>query len=463
MGSSSSTAHSPREQPAPGDTSGPPSLHAHGLLAGVAADASHYSPRLPDLRAAGALLTTRGLLWETAQQDAAARGMAVKDYVQGVKRAAAAFMDAKALYDRADTMATLGDLMGDRKGAFVLFLGGKDLGKSLMLRALAARLSAQGHRAVIVDARATGADLAAGIIHALKSDQGFFSTLLELLPQNARAVVAAAANFSLPGSGGVASAVFAPPSLRELLEGFSAACSASNTFPVLIFDEANRALPSTPGDAAECKATLDVLHQLTRLTKQESRMNVLLAASEHTEPFRLAALGFNTAHMSRTVVACEVPPAEMRVLLTHLWHCGPALAEGLMALFGGHVWQTHLALAALALEGPAFKAIAGFSPISGDGVSACLAAMSSGGPHMGGLESWLHELATHGFVTISSRDDPRVELLSKHDVGGVISESASTPGVPPEAWEAGSGELLVAASQGMRLLLARALMSRRPR
>ena len=434
----------------------------HGLLAGVApADASHWAPRLPDLHAAGALLTTRGLLWEAALHDAALRGETGETYVRHARDASAAFMDAAGLCDRADTMGTLGDLMGRSKGEFVLFIGSKDLGKSHMLRELAVRLQGQGRRAVIVNARNTGTDLAAGIIDSLKSDRGFFSTLLGLLPENARSMAAAIANIAVPGSGPVASAALAPPappSLRELLDGFVAACTASDSFPVLILDEANRALPSTPGDV---KATLDVLHRLTLLTKEQRRMNVLLAASEHAEPFRLADLGFQTAHMSRTVVASEVPPAEMHALLTRHWRCGPSLAEGLMAVYGGHVWQTHLALGGLALQGPAFKAIAGFSPVSGDGVSSCcLAALGSGGPHVAGLESWLHALAVYGCVGIPSRTDPRAELVSKHNVGGVVSESASAPGVPPEAWAASSGELLVVSSQGMRLLLARALSRR---
>ena len=46
-----------------------------------------------------------------------------------------------------------------------------------------------------------------------------------------------------------------------------------------------------------------------------------------------------------------------------------------------------------------------------------------------------------------------MKLVSKQNVGGDVSRGASAPGVPHEAWQAGSGELLVVGSQGTRLLL----------
>ena len=76
----------------PAAPAAPPSpLRAHGLLAGVKAPerAAFYAPLLPDLRAAGALLTTRGLLWAAAAQDAAVRGEGdPAAYIASVERAA---------------------------------------------------------------------------------------------------------------------------------------------------------------------------------------------------------------------------------------------------------------------------------------------------------------------------------------------------------------------------------------
>ena len=145
-------------------------------------------------------------------------------------------MDSQALYDRVETMGALGDRMGRSKGELVLFLGGKDLGKSHMLRELAVRLRGQGRRAVIVNARTTGADLAAGIIGSLSnSDRRFFDSMLERLHPSVRATVAALANWAAPGSGAVVSSALAP--LHRAPRHF-ASCSRASRTP------AQRAAPS---------------------------------------------------------------------------------------------------------------------------------------------------------------------------------------------------------------------------
>jgi hypothetical protein len=294
------------------------------------------------------------------------------------------------------------------------------------------------------------------------------------LPQRAQAAAAAVANVRLPGLGPAVSAALAPPPSErqtnealDVLRGFVSACEMEGRFPVLIIDEANRALPSakvdkdarkSPPDEETERRTLQVLDLLTRLTKESRRMNVLLTASEHAEPFRLALLGFGTQHMTSTVVACEVPPAETHALLTREWRCGPALAEGLMAVYGGHVWRLRLAVGGLAHEGPAFRAVSGFPAAVSDGVNKCVRAARSEDKAMAGFDSMLRAVATRGYAEVSSREDPRAELACKLNVGGLVPDVALAPGLPPEAWsEAASTQLLVAASHGSRLLLAREL------
>jgi len=351
-----------------------------------------------------------------------------------------------------------------------------------MLRELAARLPAQGRRVLVVNARSTGPDLAKGIISSAKGDRGFFGALMQTIADRAGSVAAAAAGVYVPGAGPAVSAALAPlpadtsSALPDLLHGFVATCKSRGEFPVLIIDEANSALPSvscsaapeaaqakSPQDKAMEARTLSALKLLTLLTKERREMNVLLAASEHAEPVRLASLGFKTEDLTETVVACEVPPPDMRALLVDKWRCGPALAEGLMSVYGGHVWRTFLALGKLAREGPGFEAFAGFPPQLSDGVNKCLAAArgANGAPKMEGLEVVLRELAERGFASVSDREDPRAEIVSKNNVGGVVPRGASAPGLPPAAWATGSDFVLAASSQSMRLLLARTL-SRAP-
>ena len=76
---------------------------------------------------------------------------------------------------------------------------------------------------------------------------------------------------------------------------------------------------------------------------------------------------------------------------------------------------------------------------------------------MDGLEDVLRELAERGFAAIPGRDDPRAEIVSENNVGGVVPRGASAPGLPPAAWDTGSDFVLAASSQSMRLFIARKL------
>jgi len=477
------------------------SLGAHGLLADVPADGAFYSQRLPDLRAAGALVTRRGLIWAAAEADAAARGMPCEEYVAGVMRVALAFVSSNELVDRAATVDALCHLTGADEGTLVLLVGAKDVGKSLILRTLPARLEPQRRHVVVLSARATGPDLARGIINCIKPDPTLLSEVMAQLKKLAPAFWSAFVSYTVGSAMGalprslvpaelvsvgasaagasVASSFTAPPQasaayeLEELwavLEAYIATCAARGLFPVLIIDEANLALPSprppkapgdtrpepplTPEEARVRTRTLAALNLLTLLSKESKRLNVLLAASEHAEPYRLAELGYSTAHMTKVVVASEVPPAEMRAMLVDKWRCGPALAEGMLALYGGHVLRAKNALGDLACNKAGFMAISAFSPDAIRGVLACFRAARGSGQFMEGLEGVLHELAERGFAAIGDDTDPRAMLVSHFNVGGVVLANTFAPGVPPAAWDSGNSVVLAASGQCMRLLLA---------
>jgi len=488
--------------PASGAPRAEASLGEHGLLAGVPADGAFYSQHLPDLRAAGALVTRHGLLWAAAQADAEARGLSCDEYVADVGRAAVAFVVSNELVDRAATVDALCKLAGADEGTLVLLVGAKDVGKSLIVRTLPDLLKPLRRRVVVLSARVTGPDLARGIINGIKPDATMFSEFVKQLTKMAPPIAAGILSFAvkaafeaLPSDLGVsaeaasaaasaagasAASAFTTPSkapaeyeLEELvavLGAYIAACATQGDFPVLVIDEANLALPSprprkapgdtrpepplTPDEARVRLRTLAALSLLTLLSKESKRLNVLLAASEHAEPFRLAELGYSTAHMTKVVVASEVPPAEMRAMLVDKWRCGPALAEGLLAVYGGHVLRAKNALSDLAREKAGFKAISAFTPDAIRGALACLQAARSSDQSMGGLEGVLHELAERGFAAIDDDTDPRAALVSHFNVGGVVLTSTFAPGVPPAAWVSGDSVVLAASSQCMRLLLA---------
>ena len=147
----------------------------------------------------------------------------------------------------------------------------------------------------------------------------------------------------------------------------------------------------------------------------------------------------------------------MRQLLVEQWHCGPALAEGLLSVYGGHVWRSYLALGKLGRDKAGFEALSAFAPESSRSLAACIKTARSGRQEMAGLEAMLRELAIRGYVAIDDDTDPRVEVVSQHNVGGVVTREVSAPGLPPEAWTKGVEAVLAVSSQGMRLQLARAL------
>ena len=238
-------------------------------------------------------------------------------------------------------------------------------------------------------------------------------------------------------------------------------------YPVLIIDEANLALPSD-----EAKTTRAVLSKLTTLTKQKSRLNVVLASSEHAEPFRIADLGFNMESVA-VVVAGEVPPADMRALLTTQWGCGPHLAEALLSVFGGHILRASRAVGMLAFSGDAFAAEAALA--APHGMDACFTAVRTGKGFVDAtgvaveidslqLEASLRALAVDGYWPFTQKADPLARLLSYNNVAGVVSREAGRLGVPGvlrrAVWDQHPNIdwVLIPTSQCARLQMARKLM-----
>lgn len=269
----------------------------------------------------------------------------------------------------------------------------------------------------------------------------------------------------VPGCGGVVTgtlrADFNADTAAQLLQAFAADCKASGKVACLFVDEADAVLSSTSD--AEKQDTRLVLQALTLLTKQDHAANVVLASSEHSEPFRLRTLGLDSLQLSFHVVMNEVPPEEMRSLLG-AWGCGAHLATGLISVYGGHVWQVAGALSGLAREGSSFMALTGFP--SSPGVDACLKSAAT----QPQLRSMLCNLAEFGYTPTADTTDACTELISRNNVGAVIPSTALAPGIPDTAWARAdtAGNVtaapparwsVVVASQGMRLLLAQEFAS----
>ena len=470
------------------------SLHAAGLVA-TWDDAFYCREELDPVAAAaaGRLLLTPGLLRAAAEQDAAAVGEAPEAYVIRVLEQSVYSLQSteesdglRRVINHEGTRAALGVLgMEAGKGMLMLLTGSHSIGKSLMLAKMAASLSVaeegkEGRSVLYVDARQYGTDLTRGIIAALVQKPTVFGRVLMEVPHLLTSGLKAVVESVTPPV--VANAINAEitkyttkdaavPSLAEVLGGFFAACTSSGSVPVIIIDEANVAFKALPGTEAGARV-LDELNLFARISKQNLEASIVLATSEHGLPFRLRALGFNTAFIGKTIIAEEVPPAVMKDELTRMWGCGEHLATALLALYGGHVMPASYAVRELAtstaparLVGLAALIIIGIIGVP----AACLSDKTLTATDLP-KEDWaaaradvteaLKALVLHGSFPLESDEDKVAEIISLANAGIVIPVQATASGVPPEAWQqrTPSGKeprfVLVPSSHIMRLLIA---------
>lgn len=473
--------------------------HKAGLMKGATDD--FYAPEL-DLAEAKQLVEKRGLLWAAAEADCAARGEASVDkYLQEVDTATRKFLHNKELYGRDGMMAELEGLFRG-EGELVLMLGGKSLGKSFILHKLAekpekekndllkqvqnisveaklqeslrnwdaaaqlrkeaasvqAQLAAKRPcRVIVYDARHHGADLVAGLIKVFSSDAPSWKKYAGKGAEIAGVLASKAGVDSEATTEFVCG--FVDKRLKAVLGDMVAACEYDGVYPCLVVDEANVALVAD--DKEKKERTLEVLRLLTEYTKQSGRMNVLLASSECAEPYRLSTLGFKSDHFTTQVLMPELSPTDMRELLVKKWHMGPCLAEAFMAVWGGHVWAAAKGVHMLAKGknvATSFAAIDNKVAFSNDALrGAVYCADAESDLNLEGMGNMLEAIAQHGYAPFRKENDPRVELISKRNVGGVIARGTTAPGVPAEAWQGNHDSLLVATNQAMRMLLSRHL------
>ena len=92
-------------------------------------------------------------------------------------------------------------------------------------------------------------------------------------------------------------------------------------------------------------------------------------------------------------------------------------------------------------------------------IDCCIADNAGKLKDLAGMRDMLLSVAERGYAPFYGLKDPRVALGSVRNVWGVVGCSTFAPSVPPEAWDddPGCSTIVVAASQAMRLLLAREL------
>ena len=387
----------------------------------------------------------------------------VQAHLRQAAQACSMFLDSPAVHDREEIRGVLNSvLLGN--GRLALLLGGKFVGKSLLLQELAGQqaqaVGLDGARRALlyVDARSCGGDLTAGLVAALERE----ALELQLLPAAKSATLAlsfkgAAITAQADLSGGSSAVDHSLALLTRVAE----AARAQGYYLCLIVDEANLIFPAPPdphGAAAPLTlAQLSAQRQLAKLvelTKQSRQMNALLVSSEYTYPYRLRnSHFFNTPNLTDTLFAGEVPPAAMRQLLVDRWGLGPRLADVFLALYGGHVHMAALALEKLSQQLDEFNC----EEVAPNGVLSAIVDCiegkgSSSGSSGSSVRSWgpmvfmLRALASQGFAPVSSEGNAQAQALSLANVGGLVKTSSRVVGLP-QSVRSGASYGMVPSSQ----------------
>lgn len=134
-----------------------------GLVNGASCDV-FYSRKLKNHDAD--LIREQGFLWKAVQDDAVARGVSPDDYLNGIVSRSDAYLDdVGKLCPRNELEAALRSILTSTRGAFSLFIGGKSVGKSFLIKKMCRDLNGQGGCLVaVINARETGPDLTPSII-----------------------------------------------------------------------------------------------------------------------------------------------------------------------------------------------------------------------------------------------------------------------------------------------------------
>jgi hypothetical protein len=137
-------------------------------------------------------------------------------------------------------------------------------------------------------------------------------------------------------------------------------------------------------------------------------------------------------------------------LLTEEWKLSDNLALAMISVYGGHIWDCYQALTRLMEMKEDFY-------LFDANLSANIAMCFKDKIEKEHMVTTLKKLAEEGFVPLKDRDDPIAEVISLHNVGGVVFRSALNVGLLKSFWNDECEFGLVPASQSTRLVIAKYL------
>jgi hypothetical protein len=418
---------------------------ARGLINNIdVRSADYYTPCLAMNSSADLVWCSKpGLFWEAVVADAEEKKTPPEEYLTQVVTALAIYRKSKKVHDREGMYSFLRGVESGSFGNLKLVLGGKSVGKSLVLKDFASKLDSKNFAVLLIDGRLiSGRTLAEGIriCFEKESKESYFNGTIvsdEIVQNSFNAYRRVLSRFQknnvLQKSAPVASLLFEAilGALSEeditdsaALEIFVDTSVLKNKFPVLIIDEANKVL----GVGEGASATNNTLATIVALTKQQSRLEVIMASSEYGFPYLLERNGLNQNDITDILFAGEIPPKSMwELLVTKVDNTtgtskpvigmGENLARMLIDSYGGHFLDMQNSVEKLLVKKEVFSAIDGLSPISND-IIECIDCY-------GNTTQILRQMAQRGFAPVTNYKDPAVEMIVKMNIGGIVRRSKS--------------------------------------
>ena len=313
------------------------------------------------------------LFLQALEEDAREKQVDADAHLNSIDRKATEFMKGgsnrqRKIVDREAFIEALEKVVY-KDGLLTLVLGGKSVGKSLVVSYVADKVrQAQGSSRTVVLAnlrRGGEADFYQAVFGAAAEQQGLAEKLPSLFKEvatMASGLVAAAENLNAATAPLAASVrsiigIMQPEHKALTFSKLVKSIQETGNDTTIIIDEANLALPND-GNDAKAETAKTALAQITGETKEAFQASVVLISSEHGYPFKLAKAGLNLVDIQNIIIAPEVPPVDMFKMLTDHWGMGHRLARLFVATYGGSIHAVYTALGNLMSTGDQFSPLA---------------------------------------------------------------------------------------------------------
>ncbi|CAJ1341382.1 unnamed protein product [Effrenium voratum] len=373
-------------------------------------------------------------------------GLEVEQYICNVGEAADKFTKSKEVVDRDAFVAAIKDAMFSQ--AFTLVLGGKNLGKTLVLKGAtcAAENEVQANLTIIdIDMREDpNKPLFSAIFDRIdKKTPSFRKLLAKFAPKLASDFIQFLSRRKTTKTSDLVEQLLSPKvTLRGII---STLLEKQGNRTCLMVDEANLALPGLlDSDHAEATRALQFL---VMLTKQEQVASVVLISSELAYPYRLQACGMNLQDVQKIVIANEVPKGEMLNLMVKRWNMSEDLAEQFFAYCGGNIDLCCRGVKNLHELEEDFDP---FALIDCPGLPSCAADPDA--------KKHLRNLVKQGWSPVYDVEmDGAAKLIAGKNVGGIIPRRAIAFDRPKGIWDGKHEYALVPSGTLMRWKIAKEL------